>query len=123
MLLALLIGGFLADKFGRKIMLCGGCAVVTFATWIMVFPKAFMVFIVCRVFIGVGSGIRLFNPEASKMERVIPCFRSPVIPETTARSAVPGVSPGRGLLILHYRLPSSKSLSMGEGDKIFYGMS
>ena len=56
MLLALLIGGFLADKFGRKIILCGGCAVVVFATWIMVFPKAFVVFIVCRVFIGIGSG-------------------------------------------------------------------
>ena len=46
-----------------------------------------------------------------------------LIPEQTAQSAVPGVSPGRGLLILHYRLPSSKSLSMGDGDKIFYGMS
>ena len=31
-----------------------------------------------------------------------------LIPEPTARSAVPGVSPGRGLLISYYR--SSKSL-------------
>ena len=39
-----------------------------------------------------------------------------IIPEPTARIAVPGVSPGRGLVILHLR--SSKSLLMGEGNKI-----
>ena len=32
-------------------------------------------------------------------------------------SAVPGVSPGRGLLIVHKR--SSKSMFMGDGDQIF----
>ena len=40
-----------------------------------------------------------------------------LIPEPTARSAVPGVSPGRGLLIVHKR--SSKSMFMGDGDEIF----
>ena len=40
-----------------------------------------------------------------------------VIPEPTARSAVPGVSPGRGLL--NPLLAKFKSLSMGDGDKIF----
>ena len=44
-----------------------------------------------------------------------------LIPEPTARSAVPGVSPGRGLLIVHKR--SSKSLFMGDGDEIFFGRS
>ena len=43
------------------------------------------------------------------------------IPEPTARSAIPGVSPGRGLLIVHKR--SSKSLFMGDGDEIFFGRS
>ena len=43
------------------------------------------------------------------------------IPEPTARSAVPGVSPGRGLLTVHKR--SSKSLFMGDGDEIFFGRS
>ena len=52
-----------------------------------------------------------------------PYVRYYIIPEPTARSAVPGVSPGRGLLILHYRRRSSKSLSMGDGDEIFYGIS
>ena len=33
------------------------------------------------------------------------------------RSAVPGVSPGRWLVIVHKR--SSKSLFMGDGDEIF----
>ena len=42
---------------------------------------------------------------------------STIIPEPTARSAVPGVSPGRGLLIVHKR--SSKPLFMGDGDEIF----
>ena len=41
-----------------------------------------------------------------------------IIPEPTARSAVPGVSPGRGLLIMHNRC-SSKSMFMGDADEIF----
>ncbi|XP_046846067.1 solute carrier family 22 member 16-like [Xenia sp. Carnegie-2017] len=56
-LLGLLLGGYLSDKFGRrKIFICGVIS-VTVATWIMIFPKSFVVFIVCRVFIGISSGI------------------------------------------------------------------
>ena len=40
-----------------------------------------------------------------------------IFPEPTAQSAVPGVSPGRGLLIVHKR--SSKSMFMDDGDEIF----
>ena len=39
------------------------------------------------------------------------------VPEPTALSPVPGISPGQGLLIVHKR--NSKSLFMGEGDEIF----
>ncbi|XP_028401281.1 solute carrier family 22 member 16-like isoform X2 [Dendronephthya gigantea] len=58
MLIALLVGGFLSDKYGRRLVLYGGCALVAIATCIMVFPKSFVVFIVCRVLIGIGSGFR-----------------------------------------------------------------
>ncbi|XP_046846902.1 solute carrier family 22 member 15-like [Xenia sp. Carnegie-2017] len=55
-LLGLLLGGYLSDKFGRrKIFICGIVS-VTVATWIMIFPKSFELFIICRVFIGIGSG-------------------------------------------------------------------
>jgi MFS family permease len=56
MLVALLVGGYISDTFGRRIIWYGGCALAIVATWIMVFPKAFAVFIVCRVFIGIGAG-------------------------------------------------------------------
>ena len=56
MLISLLVSGQLSDYLGRKIILCLGCAVIIVATWVMVFPEVFAVFIVCRVFIGIGSG-------------------------------------------------------------------
>ncbi|XP_028401282.1 solute carrier family 22 member 16-like [Dendronephthya gigantea] len=56
MLIALLVGGFLSDKYGRKRLWYGGCVLVVVASWIMIFPKAFLVFFVCRVFIGIGLG-------------------------------------------------------------------
>ena len=56
MLTALLVGGALADNFGRRMTMYGGVVLIVIATWIMVFPKAFVVFIVCRVFIGMGAG-------------------------------------------------------------------
>ncbi|CAB3994346.1 organic cation transporter -like, partial [Paramuricea clavata] len=55
MLVALLVGGYISDTFGRRIIWYGGCALAIVATWIMVFPKAFVVFIICRVFIGIGA--------------------------------------------------------------------
>jgi MFS family permease len=58
MLVSLLVGGFFSDRFGRRIVwYCGG-DLVLLATWIMIFPQSFVVFIVCRVFIGIGSGIQ-----------------------------------------------------------------
>ena len=59
MLVALLVGGVMSDKFGRKKIYYVGCVLIIVATCIMVFPKAFVVFIVCRVFIGMGSGTGL----------------------------------------------------------------
>ena len=56
MLIALVIGGYLSDKYGRKIIFYSGCVIILITSWIMIFPKAFVVFIVCRVFIGIGSG-------------------------------------------------------------------
>lgn len=58
MLLALLVGGYLSDTFGRRKIFCGGCTIVVVATFIAVFPKAFWIFIVGRIFIGIGSGRR-----------------------------------------------------------------
>ena len=61
MLISLLVGGFLSDKFGRKVLWYGGCALAVVATWIMIFPKSFVVFIVCRVFIGIGLGEYVYS--------------------------------------------------------------
>lgn len=71
MLIALLVGGFLSDKFGRRIVWYGSCALVAIATCIMIFPKAFVVFIVCRVFIGVGSGKYLYLHKPGVFKKML----------------------------------------------------
>ncbi|XP_046846066.1 solute carrier family 22 member 15-like [Xenia sp. Carnegie-2017] len=58
MLLGLLFGGYLSDRFGRKKIFTAGVIAITIVTWIMIFPKSFVVFIVCRIIIGVGLGFR-----------------------------------------------------------------
>ena len=58
MLLGLLFAGYLSDRFGRKKIFIAGIIAITIATWIMIFPKSFIVFILCRIIIGVGSGKR-----------------------------------------------------------------
>ena len=58
MLLGLLAGGYLSDRFGRKKIFYSGLVSITIATWIMIFPKSFIVFIICRIIIGIGSGFR-----------------------------------------------------------------
>lgn len=66
MLASLLVGGFISDRFGRKIVwYCGG-DIVLLATWIMIFPRSFAVFIVCRVFIGIGTGTAYINWSVNK---------------------------------------------------------
>ena len=56
MVASLLVGGVFSDNFGRRIAWSSGIFLMVLATWIMVFPKSFVVFIVCRVFIGIGAG-------------------------------------------------------------------
>ncbi|XP_046846762.1 solute carrier family 22 member 15-like [Xenia sp. Carnegie-2017] len=60
-LLGLLLGGYLSDKFGRRKIFISGIVSVTLATWIMIFPKSFELFIICRVLIGIGSGLYYNN--------------------------------------------------------------
>ena len=57
MLVCLPIAGYLSDKFGRRIIVGVGFVVLTLAALIVVFPKGFIVFIVCRLIFGMGSGI------------------------------------------------------------------
>ena len=58
----------------------------------------------------------MFNPA-----RTEGCIMIKIIPEPTARSAVPGVSPGRGFLIplRVSQVQSHCSWAKGEGNKIF----
>ena len=56
MLIGLLLGGYCSDRFGRREIFYTGMASVMIATWVMIFPKSFIVFIVCRVVVGVGAG-------------------------------------------------------------------
>jgi putative MFS transporter len=57
MVIGLLIGGYLSDKYGRRIIVGSGYAIMTIVSFIVVFPKYYIVFIVCRVIFGLGSGI------------------------------------------------------------------
>ena len=56
MLVGLLIGGFLSDRYGRKVVYCSGCIGVLFVTWVTVFPKDFAVFIAGRTLSGLANG-------------------------------------------------------------------
>ena len=56
MLVGLLIGGFLSDRYGRKVVYCSGCVGVLFVTWVTVFPKDFAVFIAGRTLSGLANG-------------------------------------------------------------------
>ena len=59
-MVGLIIGGYLSDRFGRKIVFYAGVVGIVVATWVMVFPKIFGVFIAGRLFNGLGSGSQLF---------------------------------------------------------------
>ena len=57
MLIALFLGGYLGDRLGRKIIYYFPLVGVVLATWLIVFPKHFAVFIAGRTFIGMCSGM------------------------------------------------------------------
>jgi predicted MFS family arabinose efflux permease len=57
MLICLLIGGYLSDKYGRRLVCMSGISLNVIVSIIIVFPKSFIVFIACRIFIGFGAGI------------------------------------------------------------------
>ena len=74
MLVGLPIGGFLSDRYGRKIVYCSGCVGVLFVTWVTVFPKYFAVFIAGRTFSGLANGKSIdtfricFNGHEQRLE-------------------------------------------------------
>ena len=57
MLPCLVIGGYLSDKYGRRIVIISGIYLAIIASLIIVFPKSLIVFIVFRIFIGFGGGL------------------------------------------------------------------
>ncbi|CAB4025814.1 organic cation transporter, partial [Paramuricea clavata] len=56
MFIGLLVGGYAGDRWGRKITIDLSLIGVTLATWVMVYPKDFAVYIAARTFIGMTSG-------------------------------------------------------------------
>ncbi|XP_046846068.1 organic cation transporter protein-like [Xenia sp. Carnegie-2017] len=75
MLLGLLFAGYLSDRFGRKKIFIAGVIAITIATWIMIFPKSFIVFIVCRIIIGAGSGFRQASSNVMIIEMTTAKYR------------------------------------------------
>ena len=57
MLIGLLIGGYLSDKYGRRFVCISGTSFNVIVSLIMVFPKSFIAFIAYRIFTGFGTGI------------------------------------------------------------------
>ena len=56
MFIGLLVGGYAGDRWGRKITYDLPIVGVILATWVMVYPKHFAVYIAARTFIGMTSG-------------------------------------------------------------------
>ena len=56
MLIGLLCSGSLADKHGRRKIISAGFIISTTAAIVVVFPKNLIMFIICRLIFGVGSG-------------------------------------------------------------------
>ena len=57
MLIGLLIGGYLSDKYGRRRTSMFGQSLNFLASLAMVFPKSYIVFVVCRIAVGFGRGM------------------------------------------------------------------
>ena len=57
MLVGLLIGGYLSDKYGRRRIVGSGYAINAIVSLVIVFPKSYIAFIICRLVFGLGSGL------------------------------------------------------------------
>lgn len=64
------MGGYLSDRFGRKIVFYTGVVGIVAATWFVVFPKYFAVFLAGRVLNGLGSGTLSFHRSRFLFPRV-----------------------------------------------------
>jgi MFS family permease len=48
--------GYISDKWGRKKANQLSVLLVFFSSWILIWPKQFWIFMVCRFITGIGSG-------------------------------------------------------------------
>ena len=67
MLVGVLTGGYLSDRYGRRKIVAVGLIIGAITSLIVVFPKRFIVFIVCRLIFGFGRGTAssIYFPRAN----------------------------------------------------------
>jgi MFS family permease len=98
MFICLVIGGYLSDRYGRRIVCISGTYVAIISSIIMVFPKSLIVFIVCRISAGFGAGIVNILAGECGMKRNYSN-------ETRLRAVLPGP------MFLLYKATTSASIS------------